>query len=357
MPLPRPAPDDKRTVTPSPETAPAHFSSPVTPWAEKPPLPGLDIPLPPVPSTDDLMAASDGLATMDPPPDDDAPSPDVVRAITAQLSAGNAAGALPGSTLATTGSRRVSLNPWKARERRQKLLMRKLAAAAAGVMLLSYVVIRLSVALPRRHAHVVKNPASIAKPQAARPKPVPTPVLLDVASETHKAARNSLALGSQLKDQGLIYEALDAYRTAAAELDGINDQSPLRAEAHSAAGTLLSQQDDLHGGAEEYRIALSLRPDDAVVNNNYGVVRFATATTMEEKVQALTMLRNAVAKEPVNPDIHDNLLYVLGQLGKNSEANAENDRFNRTTTSRARKALLAGGQSSEDILGQPLLKL
>jgi len=128
------------------------------------------------------------------------------------------------------------------------------------------------------------------------------------------------------------------------------ERDPADFEAHYNLGAMLQARGDVGGAEAQYRAALRLRPDDAVVNNALGTaliglgqvdeaMRYFTAATrarpdyfdahynlgnalavQENFSAAAEQFRDAVRLKPQDADAEANLGSALAQLGELSEA-------------------------------------
>ena len=111
-------------------------------------------------------------------------------------------------------------------------------------------------------------------------------------------------LGVAAEDEGLIEEAVDAYRSSLA----IDHGQP---EVHFNIGNALYALGKLVDAERALRTAVEQEPDYVEAWNNLGVVASALGRTPE----ALSAMRRALALEPAYADAHYNLAETLAAAG------------------------------------------
>ena len=177
---------------------------------------------------------------------------------------------------------------WTVAEWAKKIPAQKLFCAAAGGVVLAVCVLRTAFYLPAWHDNLSLFQHALA------------------ATGNNYVAR--INLGSALKSQGKLNEALEQYAAAL-------ETRPVF-EAFLGMGMIYQDLGKTEDAARNYHAALQLQPDSGLAHNNLGVMLLR----LGDLDQAMSELKAALALDAKYPDAHYNLAMVFDAQSKTNDA-------------------------------------
>ena len=138
---------------------------------------------------------------------------------------------------------------------------------------------------------------------------------VDVAVDFSK--QNSIAPETLLEHSSL-FGSNDAYASAYVFAKAAADLSEgeMKAAACYNAGIASSYMEIYEEADEQYKMALSIDPNDAVIHSNYGLL----LKQMGRNEEAEEQYKMALPLDSNDADIHSNYGLLLSEMGRNEEA-------------------------------------
>jgi tetratricopeptide (TPR) repeat protein len=140
-------------------------------------------------------------------------------------------------------------------------------------------------------------------------RPMPPDPLMEGVNAFRSTARDLIAAGARLEEQGLVDESI-ARHLEALEAD------PTTAQAHVNLISLYGRKGQIDSAQRHYKAALKLEGDHAGAHYNWGVL-LAGERQLDEAADAF---RRALEVSPFHPQAHNNLATLLAGQGKLDDA-------------------------------------